>query len=98
MTVRVRQPGWTRAAAFMLVGFAFSVGISWLVRMLYGHGTFRHYLEAESFVLISMFVLPFAFLIGLGAFDYWFYWAAGRPTRPEDHSGHGATSWKSYFY
>ena len=30
-------------------------------------------------------------------FDYWFYWAAGRPTRPEDHSGHGAHRWKDYF-
>src|SRR5436853_264144 len=36
-------------------------------------------------------------LVGLGAFDYWFYWAAGRPTRPEDHSGHGARSWRDYF-
>ncbi|MCW3001312.1 MAG: ctaD, partial [Conexibacter sp.] len=98
MTVKVRRPGWARAATFMLAGAAFSVGISWLVRMLYGHGTYTHYLEAESFVLISMFVLPFAFLIGLGCFDYWFYWAAGRPTRPEDHAGHGAKSWKSYFY
>ncbi len=32
-----------------------------------------------------------------GGFDYWFYWAAGRPTRPEDHSSHGAYSWKDYF-
>src|ERR1700709_2013945 len=44
-----------------------------------------------------MFVLPFAFLIGIGCFDYWFYYMSGRPTRPEDHSGHGAKSWKSYF-
>ena len=37
------------------------------------------------------------FLIGLGAFDYWFRWASGAPTIPEDHSGHGATSWRDYF-
>src|ERR687895_445074 len=37
------------------------------------------------------------FLVGIGAFDYWFYYMAGRPTRPEDHSGHGAYSWKDYF-
>ena len=29
--------------------------------------------------------------------DYWLYWAAGRATRPEDHSGHGAHSWRDYF-
>src|SRR5207237_9739659 len=37
------------------------------------------------------------FLVGIGGFDYWFYWAIGRPTRPEDHSGHGARTWKDYF-
>ena len=37
------------------------------------------------------------FLVGLGGFDYWFYWAAGKKTRPEDHSGHGAYTWKDYF-
>src|SRR5437588_2487191 len=33
----------------------------------------------------------------MGGFDYGFYWAVGRPTRPEDHSGHGAHTWKDYF-
>src|SRR5262249_15667491 len=28
---------------------------------------------------------------------YWLYWISGRPTRAEDHSGHGAYSWKDYF-
>src|SRR5207248_6594929 len=40
--------------------------------------------------------IPFGFLIGLGGFDYWFRWAIGSPTRPEDHSGHGAKTWKDY--
>ena len=54
--------------------------------------------EAQDAILIvSLFAAPLFFLVGLGAFDYWFYWAAGKPTRPEDHSGHGAYSWKDYF-
>ncbi len=65
MTAQVRRPGWYRAAFFMTVAASFSVGISWLVRMLYGHGTYTHFLEAESFVLIGMFALPIAFLIGV---------------------------------
>ena len=36
--------------------------------------------------------------VGLGAFDYWFRWAAGKPTIPEDHSGHGAKRWQDYFH
>ena len=41
--------------------------------------------------------MPLGFLVGLGGFDYWAYYASGRPTRPEDHSGHGARSWRDYF-
>ncbi|TMK73961.1 MAG: cytochrome c oxidase subunit I, partial [Actinobacteria bacterium] len=33
----------------------------------------------------------------MGAFDYWFRWAIGAPTIPEDHSNHGAYSWRDYF-
>ena len=46
---------------------------------------------------VGLLTTPMFFLVGLGCFDYWFYWASGRPTRPEDHSGHGAYSWKDYF-
>jgi cytochrome c oxidase subunit 1 len=40
---------------------------------------------------------PIGFLAGIGAFDYWTRYALGFPTRPEDHSSHGAYSWKDYF-
>ena len=40
---------------------------------------------------------PLGYLIGIGCFDYWFRWASGAPTIPEDHSGHGAYSWRDYF-
>ena len=42
--------------------------------------------------------MPIGFLAGLGAFDYPVHYAIGGETRPEDHSSHGATSWKSYFH
>ncbi len=35
---------------------------------------------------------------GFGCFDYWLRWAAGMPTIPDDHSQHGAKSWKDYFH
>ncbi len=66
MTVKLRQAGWYRAGWYMLIGASFAVAISWLVRMAYGHDRYAHFLEAESIVLIGMFILPFAFLIGLG--------------------------------
>ena len=42
-------------------------------------------------------ITPIGFLIGMGVFDYWFYWISGKRTRPEDHSAHGADSWRDYF-
>src|SRR6478672_9488034 len=41
--------------------------------------------------------VPLFFMVGLGVADYWFYWAAGKATRPEEHSAHGAHSWRDYF-
>jgi cytochrome c oxidase subunit I len=38
----------------------------------------------------------FGFLIGIGAFETWFPWMIGR-TVVEDHSSHGAYSWRDYF-
>jgi cytochrome c oxidase subunit 1 len=45
----------------------------------------------------AMVAAPVGFLAGIGAFDYWLHYISGRPSRPEDHSGHGAYSWKDYF-
>ena len=50
-------------------------------------------LLTEPLVLVSALVAaPIGFLAGIGAFDYWVYYALGNPTRAEDHSGHGAKS------
>ena len=95
MPVALRRPGWTRAGFFTLIGLAFSYGVSIGLRSLFGYDPL---LSSESVLQISLIAMPLFFLVGLGCFDYWFYWAAGKPTRPEDHSGHGAKSWKSYFY
>ena len=48
-------------------------------------------------VVGAMVMAPIFFLAGIGSFDYWLHYISGRPTRPEDHSGHGAYSWKDYF-
>ena len=48
-------------------------------------------------VVAFLTTAPVGFLAGIGAFDYWIYYISGRPTRAEDHSGHGAYSWRDYF-
>src|SRR4051812_27738241 len=91
---RLRKPGWYRAALGTLIAFAFCFGLDVALRAL------MHYhpvIDGDAIAIVSMIGLPFGFLIGLGCFDYWFYWAAGNKTRPEDHSSHGARSWRDYF-
>src|SRR6476620_9944251 len=97
MVATLRRPILARSCLFLGLGVVFSFFLSWLIRMLYGHDTYAYFIDDNSVLLISMIAAPLFFLVGLGAFDYWFYWASGRPTRPEDHSLHGAHSWKDYF-
>jgi cytochrome c oxidase subunit 1 len=97
MVATLRRPNLARAFLFLIIGIVFSFCLSWLIRTIYGHDTYAHFIDDNSVLLISMIAAPLFFLVGLGAFDYWFYWASGRPTRAEDHSLHGAHSWKDYF-
>src|SRR3954454_9675761 len=93
MTSSLRAPGFPRAFLFLFIGVAFAFALVTGVRALYGWDV----VDDNAILLAALLGAPFFWLVGLGAFDYWFYWAAGRPTRPEDHSGHGARSWKDYF-
>jgi cytochrome c oxidase subunit I len=103
MTAALRAPGWYRTGAFVLGGVLFSAALVTAIRAGYGLSTpfdgadGWDYKWQNAVLIVSMIAAPLFFLVGLGAFDYWFYWAAGRPTRPEDHSSHGAHSWRDYF-
>jgi cytochrome c oxidase subunit 1 len=89
MVARFRAPGFYRATVWMVLGVGFAAALTWLVRAANGHTTYQHYLNTDAILTVSLFSVSLAFLAGIGGFDYWFYWATGRPTRPEDHSGHG---------
>ena len=97
MAARLKAPGMTRGAVWFLGGVLFSFFLTWLVRASTGHSTFHHYIDGDAILTVALIAAPLAFLVGLGGFDHWFYWASGRRTRPEDHSGHGAYSWRDYF-
>src|SRR3954468_16256458 len=101
MTVALRRPGIPRAFLFLVFGVLFCAAIIIAVRAAYSFPVFQDGKMAtkaqNAIVVLSLLIAPLWFLIGLGAFDYWFRWAAGKPTIPEDHSGHGARSWRDYF-
>ncbi|HXY16640.1 MAG TPA: cytochrome c oxidase subunit I [Gaiellaceae bacterium] len=88
-------PGWIRAAWMFCLFGAFGFG---LVVVFRWWGGWHPIIDMTVVTLVSLLVAaPIGFLAGIGAFDYWAYYALGFPTRPEDHSGHGARSWKDYF-
>jgi cytochrome c oxidase subunit 1 len=87
--------GWIRAAWMMClfggIGFGIVIAFRWW-------GGWHPIVDPQPVILVSALVsAPLGFLAGIGCFDYWTYYALGRPTRPEDHSGHGARSWRDYF-
>src|SRR5258708_39573428 len=79
------------ACAFAGFGFGLVVLLRWW-------GTSQPLLDWQPLTLVAFLVTaPIGFLAGIGTFDYWAGYAIGRPTQPEDHSGHGARSWRDYF-
>ncbi len=91
---KLRAPGWYRAAFASVLGFAFAFGLTVLLRwLMHEHPV----IDGSAITIVALLAVPIFFLVGIGTCDYWLYWAAGRPTRPEDHSAHGAYSWRDYF-
>src|SRR5215210_392544 len=94
IAAKLTAPGWYRALLALLIGLAVAIGLVTGIRALVGSDPV---FDGTAVTTVALIVVPFAFLIGIGCFDYWFRWASGAPTVPEDHSGHGADSWRDYF-
>src|SRR5881296_2733234 len=92
---RLLYPGFLRAA--WMVPLFFGIG-SAIVVLCRWWGGWHPIWFGEIIVLVgALIAAPIGFLAGIGAFDYWTRYAVGAPTIPEDHSGHGARSWRDYF-
>ncbi len=92
---RLLYPGLLRAAWMAPLFFGIGCGIVVLCRWWGGW----HPIWFGSVIVLvgALTAAPIGFLAGIGAFDYWTRYAIGSPTQPEDHSGHGAYSWRDYF-
>ena len=91
---RLTGPGWLRVLWFVPLGWVVATLLVIGIRAAMGYEPLW---ELQVLIVAWTVIVPLAFLAGLGGFDYWLYWISGRPTRPEDHSGHGARTWKDYF-
>jgi cytochrome c oxidase subunit 1 len=89
------KAGWIRAAWMFVLFGAIGVGLTAVFRWW---GGWHPILKTDPTVLVSLLVAaPLGFLSGIGCFDYWAGYAIGARTKPEDHSSHGARSWRDYF-
>jgi cytochrome c oxidase subunit 1 len=91
---RLLAPGYVRCFWTIPLLFGFGAGVMSLVRWL---EAWHPIWDGTVVTTISLATIPLGFLGGIGGFDYWLGYATGQPTKPEDHSGHGARSWKDYF-
>jgi len=87
--------GWLRA--LWMTPLFFGIGLAIVIGIRAAAGWHPIFLWTVIATVAGMVTAPIGFLAGLGAFDYWVRYAVGAPTIPEDHSGHGARSWRSYF-
>ncbi len=97
MAAAIKRPGMPRAFLGALIAGGFGFGLVIALRAISGLDLYQTEQTGYPHVIVPVILAPFGFLIGLGAFSYWFRWAAGAPTIPEDHSAHGAKTWRDYF-
>jgi cytochrome c oxidase subunit I len=92
---RALAPGWLRVPWMTALFFGIGMGLVVGLRALAGWDPVFDWILITTVAALT--TAPIGFLAGLGSFDYWTRYALGAPTRPEDHSGHGARSWRDYF-
>ena len=100
MAAALKRPGLARGALGLLLGGAFGFGLVVALRAIWrACEIFQTEQTGYPQVIVPAIFAPLGFLVGLGAFDYWFRWAIGGPTYPAEleHADHGAYSWRDYF-
>jgi cytochrome c oxidase subunit I len=85
---------WKRAALWTVGGFAAGLAVVVVALWLFG---FEPLWQPQVYWTFASSLSAVGFTIGIGCWDYWWRWMTGRHVDPEDHSLHGAESWRDYF-
>jgi len=76
---RWTAPGWLRVLwvtpIFFGIGIALPVFFRWLA-------DWQPIWKGTVIITVELVTVPLGFLVGIGGFDYWAYYASGRKTRP----------------
>jgi cytochrome c oxidase subunit 1 len=84
---------WIRAFWWTLGGIAFGLFLPFFLRWVFGLDPLWN---EQVYVTTTSIFSVLGFLIGIGCFDWWGRWMVGKHVDYEDHSFHGATSWRDY--
>src|SRR3954449_7156161 len=98
MVDAIKKPGWWRGLIGAIAFGAFGFGLVIALRAISDLPLYQTEQTGYPHVIVPAILAPLGFLAGFGCFDYWLRWAIGMPTIPDDHSQHGAKSWKDYFH
>jgi cytochrome c oxidase subunit 1 len=85
---------WKRAAVWTVGAILFAFALVWLLRNAFGNTPTW---EPQVYNAVAATFGALGFLIGIGCFDWWWGWIRGKRVDYEDHSMHGARSWRDYF-
>lgn len=85
---------WARVLWWSIGGVLIGLLIPFIFRFLFGMDPLW---EKEVYVATMALGFGLGFIAGIGCFDWWFRWLTGRTVDYDDHSFHGARSWRDYF-
>ena len=86
---------WWKRTALWTIGAGFAaLAVVYLARSIFGNTPTW---QPQVYISVIASAMSIGFVIGIGCFDYWWRWMTGRRVDPEDHSMHGAQSWRDYF-
>jgi cytochrome c oxidase subunit 1 len=84
---------WKRAAWWTVGGVAFGFVLVVFLRAVFGRDPLW---DPHVYAAIAAITGTVGFLVGIGCFDYWGRWMAGKRVAEEDHTLHGARTWRDY--
>jgi cytochrome c oxidase subunit 1 len=88
---------WLMGLAGAVFGAVLGVGLVVVLRAVSGLSIWQTEQTGYPHIIVPLITTPLGFLLGFGAFSYWIRWGFGMATEDEDHSGHGAATWRDYF-
>ena len=87
---------WGKALAGTLFGGALGLALVVILRAVSGLPVWQTEQTGYPHIIVPLITAPLGFLLGIGAFSYWISWGFGTATKKDDHTGHGASSWRDY--